>query len=180
MCDRRVIAAAPCAAAAVVAAPAVAVAAPAVAVAAAPIAGCQPAPNRAPQVFKEVTKVPGAPGQVHEVIKRLPTPTADLIDKTIIEYPGQDVVNVVYERPTTPPPNVVERRLVEAPPPAQVNCYERRVPHRPRASVISATAPCAVAAAPAAVAVAAAPAAVAVAATTVTTTSCARRARHCF
>jgi len=111
--------------------------------AAAPIAGCQPAPNRAPQVFKEVAKVPGAPGQVHEVVRRLPTPTADLYDKTIIEQPGQDVVNVVYERPSTPPPNVVERRLVEAPPPAQVNCFERRVPHRPRAaSIVSAAAPC--------------------------------------
>jgi len=111
------VAAAPCAAAVV-------------APTAAPIAGCQPAPNRAPQIFKEVTKVPGAPGKVTEVVKRLPTPTADVIDKTIIEYPGQDTVNVIYERPTTPPPNVVERRLVQAPPAAQVNCFERRVPHR--------------------------------------------------
>jgi len=106
-----------------------------------PIAGCQPAPNRAPQIFKEVTKVPGAPGKVSEVIRRLPTPTADVIDRTIIEFPGQDTVNVIYERPTTPPPNLVERRLVEAPPPAQVNCFERTVPHRPRETVIHESAP---------------------------------------
>lgn len=104
------------------------------------IAGCVPAPSRTPQVFREVTKVPGAPGKVTEVIKRLPTPAADVIDRTIIELPGQDVINVVYERPSSPPPNVVEKRLVEPPPPTQVNCFERRVPHRPRETVIAATA----------------------------------------
>ena len=123
----------------------------------APLAGCQPAPNRAPQVFKEVAKVPGAPGKISEVIRRLPTPTADVIDKTIIEYPGQDTVNIVYERPSTPPPNIVERRLVEAPPPAQVNCFERRVAHTPRASIVSANAPAQLLAAPAQIAYAAAP-----------------------
>jgi hypothetical protein len=103
----------------------------------APVAGCVPPPNRPPQIYKEFTKIPGAPGKVHEVVRRLPTPTADVIDKTIIEQPGQDVINVVYERPLTPPPNVVERRLVEAPPPTQVNCFERRVPHRPRQTYVT-------------------------------------------
>ena len=73
---------------------------------------CAPAPARVAQVFKEVSKVPGAPGKVSEVIRRLPTPTADLIDRTIIEQPGQDVVNVIYERPTTPPPNVNFRKII--------------------------------------------------------------------
>lgn len=99
--------------------------------------GCAPAPPRVPQVHKEVTKVPGVPGQVKEVIKRLPTPTADLIEKTFIEQPGQDTINVIYERPTTPPPNIVEKRVVEPQPPAQVNCFERRVPHRPRDGFIT-------------------------------------------
>lgn len=115
----------------------------------APVAGCVPPPNRPPQIYKEVTKVPGAPGKVHELVRRLPTPTADVIDKTIIEQPGQDVVNVIYERPTTPPPNVVERRLIEAPPPAQVNCFERRVPHRPRQTFVSSSTPAAQIVAPA-------------------------------
>lgn len=97
---------------------------------------CPPPPPRVPQIYKEVVKVPGEPGQVKEVVKRLPTPTPDIIDKTIIEQPGQDTINVIYERPTTPPPNIVERRLIEAPPAPQVNCFERRVPHRPRETIV--------------------------------------------
>lgn len=60
------------------------------------IAGCAPAPNRVPKIFKEVIKVPGAPGKVREIVKRLPTPPTSVIERIIIE-PAPQTANVVYE-----------------------------------------------------------------------------------
>jgi hypothetical protein len=87
---------------------------------------------RVPQVHKQLVQVVGAQGKVQELVQRLPTPVPDCIEKTILETPGQDTINLIYERPVTPPPQIIEKRIIEAPPPPIVNCFERRVPHRPR------------------------------------------------
>ena len=34
-----------------------------------------------------------------KTLQRLPTPTEDIIDRTIIELPKEDVVDVIYEKP---------------------------------------------------------------------------------
>lgn len=63
------------------------------------IAGCAPPPNRVPKIYKEVIKVPGAPGKVREIVKRLPTPPAPVIERFIIE-PAPQKANIVYEHTT--------------------------------------------------------------------------------
>jgi hypothetical protein len=93
---------------------------------------CIPAPPllspRIPKIYREVTKVPGAPGKVKEVVIRLPTPEPDIIERTIIEQPSQEMVNIVYERPATPPPQIVEKRIRAPCPAPSVNYYERQLP----------------------------------------------------
>lgn len=88
--------------------------------------------SRVPHIHKQLVKVVGTPGKVQELVQRLPTPVPDCIEKTVVETPGQDTINLVYERPLTPPPQIVEKHIIEAPPPPIINCFERRVPHRPR------------------------------------------------
>jgi len=83
---------------------------------------------RTPKIYREVTKVPGPPGKVKEMVIRLPTPEPDIIERIIIEQPAQEMVNIVYERPATPPPQIVEKRISAPCPAPSFNYYERQLP----------------------------------------------------
>lgn len=84
-------------------------------------------PSRVPMRHRQVIRVPGPAGKVKQVVKRLPTPQPDIIEKLTVLQPQQDVINVITERPFTPPPQIVERRIIEKPLKPIINYYERRV-----------------------------------------------------
>lgn len=54
-------------------------------------------------VKRQVITMPGAPGKVQQVVRRLPTPTPDVIERVFIVKPERDTVNLIIERPMTPP-----------------------------------------------------------------------------
>ena len=69
--------------------------------------------RRAPVLRRQVIKVPGPAGRVQQVVRRIPTPQPDVIEKVYVVKPQRDVVNLVIERPGTPPPQIKETREVE-------------------------------------------------------------------
>ena len=69
--------------------------------------------RRPPVLRRQVIKVPGPAGRVQQVVRRIPTPQPDVIEKVFVVKPQRDVVNLLIERPGTPPPQVQERREVE-------------------------------------------------------------------
>lgn len=54
-------------------------------------------------VKRQVITMPGGPGKVQQVVRRLPTPTPDVIERVFIVKPERDTVNLIIERPMTPP-----------------------------------------------------------------------------
>jgi hypothetical protein len=68
--------------------------------------------RRQPVLRRQVIKVPGPVGRIQQVVRRLPTPQPDLIERVYVVKPQRDVVNLLIERPGTPPPQVQERKVV--------------------------------------------------------------------
>lgn len=92
--------------------------------------------QRVPRVSRQVTRVPGKPGRVKNIVQRLPTPIPDTIERIFIEQPGKDIINYIFERPYTPPPKIVDKYVhqmppkqvtVTAAPPAQVTFAQPQV-----------------------------------------------------
>lgn len=59
--------------------------------------------RRSPVVKRQVITVPGQAGRVQQVVRRLPTPTPDVIERIFIVKPQRDTINLIIERPNTPP-----------------------------------------------------------------------------
>ena len=68
--------------------------------------------RRAPVLRRQIIRVPGPAGRVQQVVRRLPTPQPDVIERVVVSKPQRDVINLLIERPGTPPPQVQERRVV--------------------------------------------------------------------
>ena len=89
-----------------------------------------PGQKRVPVCRREVCRVQGQPGRVCQVVRRLPTPPPDIIDRVIQSKPQNDVINLRIERPCTPPPCIRERRESEVPARPVINQQIVRVPPR--------------------------------------------------
>ena len=68
--------------------------------------------RRQPVIKRQVITVPGTPGRVQQVVRRLPTPTPDIVERVFIVKPQRDVVNLVIERPGTPPAQYKDRTVM--------------------------------------------------------------------
>jgi hypothetical protein len=68
--------------------------------------------RRQPVIRRQVIQVPGNPGQVKQIVRRVPTPIPDVIERVFVVKPQRDIVNLVIERPTTPPPQIKNRTIV--------------------------------------------------------------------
>lgn len=68
--------------------------------------------RRQPVIKRQVITVPGNPGKVQQVVRRLPTPTPDVVERVFIVKPQRDVVNLVIERPGTPPAQYRDRTIM--------------------------------------------------------------------
>lgn len=68
--------------------------------------------RRQPVIKRQVITVPGSPGKVQQVVRRLPTPTPDVVERVFIVKPQRDVVNLVIERPGTPPAQYRDRTIM--------------------------------------------------------------------
>ena len=97
--------------------------------------------RRPPVLRRQIIRVPGPAGRVQQVVRRLPTPQPDVIEKVTIVKPQRDVINLVIEKPGTPPPQVQERREVEAASPPVINQQIVRVEPRTRAPQIQVAPP---------------------------------------
>jgi len=97
-----------------------------------------PEPPRIPQRRREVIRVPGPAGQTRQIVKRLPAPQPDVIERVTIVQPQQDIVNVIIERPSTPPPQIIEKRIVERAQAPIVNHRLVRLPAPPAPQPIQA------------------------------------------
>jgi hypothetical protein len=71
--------------------------------------------RRAPVLRRQIIKVPGPAGRVQQVVRRIPTPQPDVIEKVIVSKPQRDVINLLIERPATPPPTIQEKRIQARP-----------------------------------------------------------------
>jgi len=87
--------------------------------------------ERIPQHRREVIHVQGPPGKVRQVVKRLPVPLPDIIERIMVIKPQQDIINVIVEHPPIPPPQIIEKRIVEKQPPPIVNHHLVRLPASP-------------------------------------------------
>lgn len=67
--------------------------------------------RRNPVIKRQVITVPGEPGKVQQVVRRLPTPTPDVIERIFIVKPQRDTINLVIERPRTPPAQFKDRTI---------------------------------------------------------------------
>ena len=59
--------------------------------------------RRQPVIKRQVITLPGVAGRIQQVVRRLPTPTPDIIERVFIVKPQRDTVNLIIERPATPP-----------------------------------------------------------------------------
>lgn len=59
--------------------------------------------RRQPVVKRQVITMPGEAGRIQQIVRRLPTPTPDVIERVFIVKPQRDMINLVIERPATPP-----------------------------------------------------------------------------
>lgn len=59
--------------------------------------------RRQPVIKRQVITMPGEQGRVQQIVRRLPTPTPDIIERVFIVKPQRDMINLVIERPATPP-----------------------------------------------------------------------------
>jgi len=71
--------------------------------------------RRQPVIKRQVITIPGAPGRVQQIVRRLPTPTPDIIERVFIVKPQRDVVNLIIERPGTPPAQYKDRTIMGKP-----------------------------------------------------------------
>lgn len=69
--------------------------------------------QRQPMLYRQVFTVPGPPGKVRTVVKRLPTPPFDVIEREIYVEEQPDHLVVQIEKPQTPPPMVKERQIIK-------------------------------------------------------------------
>ena len=67
--------------------------------------------RRQPVVKRQVITMPGEAGRVQQIVRRLPTPTPDLIERVFIVKPQRDMINLVIERPATPPVQYRDRTV---------------------------------------------------------------------
>jgi len=103
------------------------------------------ATSRAPVVKKETIPVEGPLGRVMNIVKRLPTPAPDVVERTTVIKPHKDHVHVTIERPVTPPTVVTHQQVVEDPGLPVVNHQVVAVPPTARCfSPIRAVSPIAV------------------------------------
>ena len=70
--------------------------------------------RRAPVLRRQIFRVQGPAGRVHQVIRRLQTPQPDIIEKVIVTKPQRDVINLLIERPVTSP--TIKEKLKEVKP----------------------------------------------------------------
>jgi hypothetical protein len=68
--------------------------------------------RRQPVIKRQVITVPGTPGRIQQVVRRLPTPTPDIIERVFVVKPQRDVINLVIERPGTPPAQYKDRTVM--------------------------------------------------------------------
>ena len=71
--------------------------------------------RRQPVVKRQVITIPGQPGRVQTVVRRLPTPSPDIIERVFVIKPHQDVVNLIIERPKTPPAQFRDKQILGKP-----------------------------------------------------------------
>lgn len=71
--------------------------------------------RRQPVIKRQVITIPGAPGRVQQIVRRLPTPTPDIIERVFIVKPQRDIVNLIIERPGTPPAQYKDRTIMGKP-----------------------------------------------------------------
>lgn len=86
--------------------------------------------RRQPVIRRQVIQVPGNPGQVKQIVRRVPTPIPDVIERVFVVKPQRDIVNLVIERPTTPPPQIKNRTIVAKSRKPVINSQVVRVPPR--------------------------------------------------
>jgi hypothetical protein len=67
--------------------------------------------RRAPVIKRQVITMPGPAGRVQQVVRRLPTPTPDVIERIFIVRPQRDTINLIIERPSTPPAQYKDRTI---------------------------------------------------------------------
>ena len=89
--------------------------------------------KRQPVLKRQVIKLPGQPGQVKRVVRRVPTPTPDQIERVFVVKHQRDVINLVIERPSTPPPQIKTRTIYARPRKAIINSQVVRVAPRGQA-----------------------------------------------
>lgn len=68
--------------------------------------------RRQPVIKRQVITVPGTPGRIQQVVRRLPTPTPDIVERVFVVKPQRDVINLVIERPGTPPAQYKDRTVM--------------------------------------------------------------------
>ena len=86
--------------------------------------------RRQPVIKRQVITVPGAPGKVQQIVRRLPTPTPDIVERVFVVKPQRDVVNLVIERPGTPPAQYKDRTIIGKPRKPLINPLVVRVASR--------------------------------------------------
>jgi hypothetical protein len=86
--------------------------------------------RRQPVIKRQVITVPGQPARVQQVVRRLPTPTPDIIERVFVVKPHRDIVNLIIERPVTPPAQYRDRCVYGKPRRPLINPRIIRVPPR--------------------------------------------------
>jgi hypothetical protein len=91
--------------------------------------------SQRPSVVKrQLVKVPGPNGRLQQLVRRLPQPEPDLIERVFYVKPQRDIVDIQIIRPPTPPPKFKERTVYERQEKPLVNYQVVRVPSRPTGS----------------------------------------------
>ena len=88
--------------------------------------------RRQPVIKRQVITIPGAPGRVQQVVRRLPTPTPDVVERVFVVKPQRDVVNLIIERPCTPPAQYRDRTIMGKQRKPVINPFIVRVQGRPQ------------------------------------------------
>jgi len=86
--------------------------------------------RRQPVVKRQVIKMPAGTGKMHQIIRRLPTPTPDVIERVFIRKQPRDIINLIIERPCTPPALYKDSTIVDRPKRPIINPRVYRVPPR--------------------------------------------------
>ena len=86
--------------------------------------------SRKPVVKRQIIKVAGNPGKVRQIVRRVPTPKADVIERVFVVEPSNDIVNLIIEKPYTPQPEIKNRTIYTKPKKPVINQQVVRVPPR--------------------------------------------------